>query len=150
MSQLKTRITESVKGAMKAGEKLRLGTLRMMTAAIKQVEVDERRELADADVLAILGKMIKQRREAQTQYRAADRNDLAEREQAEIEIISEFLPEPLSDDELDALVSAAIAESGATSVRDMGAVMALLRERVQGRADMGAVSARVKARLAGG
>lgn len=150
MSQLKTRITEAVKGAMKAGEKLRLGTLRMMTAAIKQVEVDERRELADADVLAILGKMIKQRREAQTQYRAADRNDLAEREQAEIEIISEFLPEPLSDDELDALVSAAIAESGATSVRDMGAVMALLRERVQGRADMGAVSARVKARLAGG
>lgn len=150
MSEIKRRVTDAVKNAMKAGDRTRLGTLRLMTAAIKQVEVDERRDLSDTDVLAILGKMVKQRRESIEQYRAAGRNELAEREQAEIDVISEFLPQPLDQAELEALVGEAISETGAQSVRDMGKVMALLRERVRGRADMGTVSALVKARLAGG
>jgi uncharacterized protein YqeY len=114
------------------------------------VEVDERRELSDADLLGILGKMVKQRRESIAQYEAAGRLELAEREQAEIAVISEFLPQPLAQSELEAMVDEAVAETGAQSVRDMGAVMALLRERVRGRADMSAVSGLVKARLAGG
>ena len=147
MSELKTRISDAVKAAMRAGEKTRLGTLRMMSAAIKQKEVDERRELSDADLLAILDKMVKQRRESLEQYEAAGRDELAAVEHAEIAIIAEFLPQPLSDSEIDALIEQAIADSGAESVRDMGKVMAQVKPQAQGRADMGAVSARVKARL---
>ncbi len=147
MSELKTRISDAVKAAMRAGEKTRLGTLRMMSAAIKQKEVDERRELSDADLLAILDKMVKQRRESLEQYEAAGRDELAAVEHAEIAIIAEFLPQPLSDSEIDALIDQAIADSGAESVRDMGKVMTQVKPQAQGRADMGAVSARVKARL---
>ena len=147
MSELKTRIGDAVKAAMRAGDKPRLGTLRMVSAAIKQKEVDERRTLDDADVLAILDKMVKQRRESLAQYEEAGRQELADAERAEIELIGEFLPQPLSDQEIDALVAEAIHESGAASIRDMGKAMALLKPRVQGRADMGAVSARVKQQL---
>jgi len=146
---LKDRITADMKTAMKAGDKDRLGVIRMALAAIKQREVDERRELTDADVLAAVEKMVKQRRESVAQYESGGRADLAAKENREIGVLSEYLPEPLSDDELAALIDAAIAETGAESLRDMGKVMAKIRDEAQGRADMGAVSARVKARLAG-
>lgn len=147
MSELKERINAAVKAAMRAGDKVRLGTLRMIMAGIKQREVDERRELSDADVLAVLSKMIKQRRESYTQYHDAGRQDLAQKEQAEMECIGEFMPQPLSDAEVDQLVDAAIVETQAQSVKDMGKVMGVLKPKVQGRADLGTVSARVKARL---
>lgn len=147
MSELKTRISDAVKSAMRAGEKTRLGTLRMISAAIKQKEVDERRDMSDADLLAILDKMLKQRRESLEQYEAAGRDELAAVERAEITIIGEFLPQPLSDAEIDALIDQAISDSGAESVRDMGKVMAQVKPQAQGRADMSAVSGRVKARL---
>ncbi|MCP1673198.1 uncharacterized protein YqeY [Natronocella acetinitrilica] len=144
---LKGRILEAVKQAMRAGEKQRLGTLRLLTAAIKQREVDERIELSDDDVVALLSKQVKQRQESIAQYEQASRSDLAEKEQAEIVIIQEFLPQPLSDDEINALIEEALQETGADSVRDMGKVMAVLRPKLQGRADMGAASGRVKQRL---
>jgi len=147
MSELKNRITEAVKAAMRAGDKSRLGTLRLVTAAIKQREVDERRELGDDEVIATLSKMIKQRRESVTQYEQANRADLAEQEKTEIAVIEEFLPQPLSDAEIEQLIDAAIAESNATSIKDMGKVMGILRPQVQGRADVAAVSARIKERL---
>ena len=146
---LKDRITADMKAAMKAGDKDRLGVIRMTLAAIKQREVDERKELTDADVLAVIEKMVKQRRESVTQYEAGGRSDLAAKETVEIGVLSDYLPEPLSDDELAALIDAAVAETGAESLRDMGKVMAKIKSEAQGRADMGAVSARVKARLAG-
>ncbi|MCC5865757.1 MAG: GatB/YqeY domain-containing protein [Wenzhouxiangella sp.] len=144
---LKQRIGEDVKQAMRAADKPRLTTLRMVTAAIKQREVDERIELADSDVLAIIEKMIKQRRESAEQYRAGQRPELADAEEAEIAMLKVYLPEPLADSELDQLIDGAVAESGATGMAGMGAVMGLLKERVQGRADMREVSARVRARL---
>ncbi|MEX0421600.1 GatB/YqeY domain-containing protein [Spiribacter pallidus] len=147
MSELKTAIADAVKTAMKAGEKDRLSTLRMVSAAIKQKEVDERRSLEDADVLAILDKMVKQRRESLEQYESAGRDDLASAERAEIALIGEFLPQPLTDAEIDALIDAAIDETGAESVRDMGKVMGIIKPKAQGRADMGAVSGRVKVKL---
>lgn len=147
MSDLKAAINDSVKAAMRAGEKTRLGTLRMITAAIKQKEVDDRRELTDADVLAILDKMVKQRKESETQYTQANREDLAQVERSEMVIIAEFLPQPLSEEEIAALVDEAIAKSGAASVKDMGKAMGILKPQVQGRADMSEVSARVKAKL---
>lgn len=147
MSELKARIGEAVKAAMRAGDKPRLATLRMVSAAIKQKEVDSRESLDDAAVLAVLDKMVKQRRESLAQYRDAGRDDLADREQAELDVIAEFLPRPLSEAELDALIDEAVSATGAASLRDMGKVMGELKPRVQGRADMGAVSARVKARL---
>ena len=147
MSELKTAIADAVKTAMKAGEKDRLSTLRMVSAAIKQKEVDERRSLEDADVLAILDKMVKQRRESLEQYESAGRDDLASAERAEIALIGEFLPQPLTDTEIDALIDAAIEETGAESVRDMGKVMGIIKPQAQGRADMGAVSGRVKEKL---
>lgn len=147
MSELKERINAAVKTAMRAADKARLGTLRMVMAAIKQREVDERRELSDADVLAVLSKMIKQRRESYAQYDSAGRQDLAQKEQAEIECISEFMPQPLSEAEIDQLIEGAISETQARSVKDMGKVMGVLKPKVQGRADLGVVSARVKARL---
>jgi hypothetical protein len=145
---LKSRIQDDVKQAMRARDKARLSVLRLITAAIKQKEVDERIELSDFEVLAVLDKMAKQRRESLEQYRQAGRDDLADQEQFELELLGEFMPEPLSEAELGRLIQAAIEETGASSMRDMGAVMAALREQVQGRADMKAVSDTVRARLA--
>ena len=144
---LKQRLNEDIKTAMRAGDKARLTTLRMASAAIKQREVDERIELDDSAVLAVVEKMIKQRRDAATQYEQGNRPELAAAEHAEIDILKDYLPEPLSDADLDALITAAMAESGATSVADMGKVMAKLKPAVQGRADMSQVSARVRALL---
>ena len=147
MPSLKERIQEETKAAMRAKDKARLATLRMINAAIKQREVDERTELNDEQVLAVLEKMLKQRRESVEQYRKAGREELAAKEEAEMAVIREFLPEPLSEAELDALIDAALAETGAQSLRDMGKVMGKLRPQVQGRADMAQVSAKIKARL---
>ena len=144
---LKGQITDDVKTAMKAGDKDRLKVLRLITAALKQVEVDERRELDDGDVLGILTKMVKQRRDSITQYTDGNRKDLADIEAAEIEIIGTYLPEQLSDDELDELVDEAIAATGAEGIRDMGKVMGSIKSKAQGKADMGIVGAKVKARL---
>jgi uncharacterized protein len=146
---LKDRINDDVKAAMRAGDRTRLGVLRMAMAAIKQREVDERIELDESQLLATLEKMIKQRRESVAQYTAGQRPDLADKESAEIELLSAYLPAPLGEAELDALIDAAIAETGAASVRDMGKVMALLKQRAAGRADMSLVSQRIKQRLAG-
>ena len=144
---LKDRIQQAVKDAMRGGDKRRLGTLRLVTAAIKQREVDERIELDDEQILQALDKMSKQRRESLEQYRKANREDLAEQEEYELGVLQEFLPEPLSATEIDQLIEAAVSETGATSIKDMGKVMGLLRPQLQGRADMGAVSTRIKARL---
>lgn len=147
MSELKTTIESAVKDAMRARDKARLATLRLVTAEFKRVEVDERIELDDARVLAILDKMLKQRTDSEAQYRAADRADLADQEAAEMVVIREFLPAALSEAEIDSAIDAAIAASGAESMRDMGKVMGILKPELQGRADMGAVSGRVKGRL---
>ncbi|RMG54624.1 MAG: GatB/YqeY domain-containing protein [Gammaproteobacteria bacterium] len=146
-SPLKERITEDMKAAMRAKDSARLGTIRLILSAIKQVEVDTRKDLSDEDILAILDKMAKQRRESIEQYDKAGRDDLAGKERAELEIIQSYLPEQLSEAEIDALIDAAISETGASGMKDMGKVMGLLKPKMQGRADMGAVSARVKARL---
>jgi uncharacterized protein YqeY len=147
MSALKTRITEAMKDAMRAQQKERLAAIRLALSAIKQVEVDERKEMSDSDVLAVLDKMVKQRRESIAQYEQANRADLVAQEQAEIAVLQDFLPAQLSEAEIDALVAAAITESGATSMRDMGKAMNLLRPQLAGRADMGAVSNLLKAKL---
>lgn len=144
---LKKQITEAMKEAMRAKAKERLGAIRLILSELKRIEVDERIELDDARVLAVLDKMVKQRRDSITQYENADRPELAEKEQAEIEVIQAFLPAPLSDAELADMVTAAIVESGAESMRDMGKVMAILKPQIQGRADVGAVSGLVKAKL---
>jgi uncharacterized protein YqeY len=146
-ANLKIRIQDDVKAAMRAGEKARLATLRLITAALKQVEVDSRKELGDTDVIAILDKMCKQRRESIEQFSKADRTDLIEKENAELSVISEYLPQPLSEDEITALINDAIAESGANSMKDMGKVMGIIKHKAQGRADMGKLSAQIKARL---
>lgn len=145
---LKGQILDDVKSAMKAGDKDRLKVLRLITAAIKQVEVDERIELDDdAAVLGILNKMVKQRRDSITQFEQGNRQDLADIEKTEIEIIGTYLPEQLSDEELDKLVDDAIAATGAEGIRDMGKVMGNVKASAEGRADMSAVGAKVKARL---
>jgi uncharacterized protein YqeY len=144
---LRERITEDMKSAMRAGEKARLGTIRLALAAIKQREVDERITLDDGQVLAVLEKMIKQRREAITQFESGGRADLVAKETAEITVLQGYLPAQLSEAEIDALIAEAIAATGAASTKDMGKVMAVVKPRAQGRADMGAVSARVKQRL---
>ena len=144
---LKSRIQDDVKNAMRAHERERLAVLRLVTAAIKQKEVDERIELSDAQVLAVLDKMVKQRRESLEQYRDAGRDDLADQEAFELDLIQTYLPEPLGEAELDGLIRATITELGASSIRDMGPVMNALRGQVQGRADMKAVSQAVKAQL---
>jgi uncharacterized protein YqeY len=149
MSDLRGRIAEATKDAMKARDKSRVAALRLVGAEIKRIEVDERRELADTDVVAVLNRMLKQRNDSESQFRAAGRVDLADQEAYEIALIKEFMPTALGEAELDALIRGAIAASGAASMRDMGKVMAALRESVQGRADMAAVSTRVKALLAG-
>jgi uncharacterized protein YqeY len=144
---LKTQILEDVKSTMRARDQKRLTALRLITAAIKQVEVDKRIEMDDQAVIAVLGKMVKQRRESLEQYQSAGRDDLAQQEEFEIELITAYLPEALSDDEVAVLIKQAIAETGASSIRDMGAVMNKLRGELQGRADMKAVSSAVKAQL---
>jgi uncharacterized protein YqeY len=149
MSELKQRISEDMKAAMKGGDKQRLGVIRLVLAAIKQREVDERITLDDAQVLGVLEKMLKQRRDSVAQYEAALREDLAQQERYEIGVIEAYLPAQLGDAELEALVRQCIADAGASSPREMGKVMALLKERAAGRADMAALSQRVKARLAG-
>jgi uncharacterized protein len=144
---LKDRITEDMKNAMRAGDKDRLGTIRLILAAIKQREVDERITLDDGQVLAVLEKMIKQRREAITQFQSGGRADLVAKETAEIGVLQGYLPAQLSEAELEALINESIAATAATSIKDMGKVMAAVKPKAQGRADMGAVSARIKQKL---
>jgi uncharacterized protein len=144
---LKERITDDMKAAMRAGEKERLGVIRMITSAIKQREVDERITLDDAQVLSVLEKMIKQRKESLVLFQAGNRQDLVEKEAAEITLLQGYLPSQLSDAELDSLITEAIASTGAASIKDMGKVMAIIKSKAQGRADMAAVGARIKARL---
>ena len=146
---LKLRITDDMKAAMRAKETARLGTIRLLLAAVKQKEVDERTELDDAAVSSIVEKLIKQRKDSISQFQAAGRADLVAAEEAELVVLQTYLPEQLSASEVEAAVDAAIAESGASSARDMGKVMGLLKPRLAGRADMGQVSALIKARLAG-
>jgi uncharacterized protein len=146
---LKARVTDDMKTAMRARETARLGTIRLLLAAIKQKEVDERIELDDAAVSSIVEKLIKQRKDSISQFQAAGRDDLVAVEQAELVVLQAYLPEQLSAAEVEAAVAAAIAESGASSAKDMGKVMGLLKPRLAGRADMGQVSALIKARLAG-
>jgi len=145
MSVLKERIRDDMKASMKSGDKARLGVIRMILAAIKQIEVDERIELDDARVLVVLDKMLKQRRESIKLFREANRVDLAEIEESEVLVIQDFLPQALTEAEIDVMVAKAITEVGATSIKDMGAVMALLKPQMQGRADMAVVSSRIKA-----
>lgn len=144
---LKERIQSDMKSAMKAGDKERLRVIRMLLAAIKQIEVEERRELDDAAVIAVLTRMVKQRRDSIAQFTEGGRKDLAAREETEIGVLEDYLPEPLTNEELDTIIEAAIAETGAAGIRDMGKVMGRVKDRVHGRADMGAVSSRVKGRL---
>ncbi|KZX76683.1 glutamyl-tRNA amidotransferase [Oleiphilus sp. HI0009] len=149
MSQngLKASISSAMKDAMRAKEKERLATIRLILAEFKRIEVDERIELDDARCLAVLDKMLKQRKDSFTQYTDAGRDDLADVEAKEIEVIQTFLPKALSEDEINSLLEDAVSESGAESVRDMGKVMAILKPQLQGRADVGAVSGLVKKRL---
>jgi uncharacterized protein YqeY len=148
MSTLKARLTEDMKTAMKSGEKDRLGVIRLINAAIKQREVDERIQLDDAQVLAAIEKMLKQRKDSIAQYEAAGRNDLADVEKYEVSVIRAYLPAQLDEAEIAAIVAAAIKESGATSARDMGKVIALVKPQVAGRADMGKLSETIKQKLA--
>ena len=144
---LKQRLTEDMKSSMRSGDKPRLGVIRLVLSAIKQREVDERIELTDTDVLGVLEKMLKQRRDSASQYEAAGRQDLMDQEKYEIGVVAEYLPQPLSDAEVDQILDDCIAESGAVEARDMGKVMALLKPRVAGRADMQSLAAKVKAKL---
>ena len=144
---LKARIQEDMKSAMRALEKEKLANIRMIMAAIKQREVDERIELDDAQVLSVIDKMVKQRRESITQFQAGGRADLVAKEEAELALLNAYLPAQLGDAELDTLISTTIAATGATSIKDMGKVMAAIKAKAAGRADMSAVGARIKARL---
>jgi uncharacterized protein len=148
MTDLKTRIAEDVKGAMRAGEKDRLSVLRMLSAELKQREVVESTELTDAVVMAAVEKMVKQRRDAEKQYREGQRPELADKEAAEIAVLQSYLPQPLSAAELSDLIEEAVAATGASGGRDMGKVIAWLKPKVAGRADMGALSGQIKQRLA--
>ena len=146
---LKSQVIEDMKTAMRAKDSARLSTIRLLLAAIKQREIDERIELVDADVLAIIDKMIKQRRDSITQFEAGRREDLAAIERAEVTVLTAYMPARLPDAEIDALIAEAIASTGASGIAGMGKVMAALKPKLGGRADMGVVSARVKAKLAG-
>ena len=149
MAELKARITEDMKSALRARETARLSAVRLLLAAIKQREVDERRELSDADVVAVIDKMLKQRRDSISQFDAAGRTDLADAERFEVTILQDYMPQGLSQEEIAAAVAAAVTESGATGPQDMGKIMAILKPKLAGRADMAAVSQLVKAQLAG-
>jgi len=144
---LKERVQEDMKAAMRGGERERLATVRLILAAIKQREVDERISLDDTQVLAVLEKMVKQRRESIASFQAGGRSDLVAKEQAELDLLQTYLPEPLDEAAIDALIGTAIAEAGATSVKDMGKVMAIIKTRAAGRVDMGALGARLRSRL---
>ena len=144
---LKDRLTEDMKSAMRAADKERLGTVRLALAAIKQREVDERVSLDDAQVLGVIEKMIKQRREAIAQFHSGGRADLVAKESAEIAVLQQYLPAQMGDAEIDALIAEAIRSTGAASVKDMGKVMAVVKPKAQGRTDMGALSARIKQKL---
>ena len=146
---LKERITDDMKAAMRSGEKESLGVIRMITSAIKQREVDERITLDDTQVLSVLEKMIKQRKESVAQFQAGNRPDLVEKETGEITLLQTYLPSQLSDAELDALIGEAITATGAASIKDMGKVMGIIKGKAQGRADMAAVGAKIKAKLGG-
>ena len=146
---LKDRITEDMKNAMRAKDSERLGTIRMITSAIKQREVDERITLDDTQVLSVVEKMIKTRRESIAQFQTGGREDLVAKEQKEIDLLQAYMPAQLSEAELDALIAESIAESGATSIKEMGKAMALLKQKAQGRTDMASASARLKAKLGG-
>lgn len=145
---LKDQLSEQQKNAMRARDKARLGTLRMLMAEIKQKEIDSRVTLDDDGIIAVITKMVKQRKDAANQFEQAGRQELADAERQEIVVLQEFLPQPLTEDELDALLTQAIADTGATGMQDMGKVMAVLKPQIQGRADMGKVSAIIKAKLA--
>ena len=147
MSDLKKQIQDAAISAMKSGEKQRLAVIRLMTSAIKQIEVDERIELDDARIIVILDKMLKQRRESISQFKIASRDDLIKQENLEIDIIQEFLPQALSEEEVDDIVNQAISQTGASTIKDMGKVMGLVRPQIIGRADMGEVSGRIKSLL---
>ncbi len=147
MSELKARLTEQMKACMKAGDKKRLGVIRSMLAAIKQVEVDSQKALDDDEVIAVLDKQVKQRRDSIQQYREAGREELAEQEQYELEVIQTFLPQPLSEVEIAQMIEAAIQETGAAGMQDMGKVMGVLKPKMQGRADMSIVSKQVREKL---
>ncbi|MCK4833884.1 MAG: GatB/YqeY domain-containing protein [Gammaproteobacteria bacterium] len=147
MSDLQKQIQDAVISTMKSGDKERLKIIRLMTSAMKQIEVDERIELDDARIIAILDKMVKQRRESISQFKTAGRDDLVKQESFEIDIIQEFLPQALSEEEVDAIVKAAIEQTGASSIKDMGKVMGLVKPQIIGRADMGEVSGRIKSTL---
>jgi len=147
MSETRQRVLDDIKTAMKAGDKSRLATLRLMSAALKQKEIDERTDLDEATTIAIIDKLLKQRRESITQYEKAGRDDLVAQEVSEADIIKTYLPASLNDDEISAIIDAAVAESGATSIKDMGKVMALVKPKLQGRADMSSVSKSIKDRL---
>jgi uncharacterized protein YqeY len=149
LATLKERITDDMKSAMRAGEKERLGAIRMITAAIKQREVDERITLDDAQVLSVLEKMIKQRKESIEQFKAGNRQDLADKESSEITLLQGYMPTQLSGAEIDALIAEAVAAVGATSIKDMGKVMGIIKGKAAGRADMAAVGAKIKAKLGG-
>jgi uncharacterized protein YqeY len=149
LSDLKERITGDMKAAMRSGDKERLGVIRMVTAAIKQREVDERIILDDSQVLSVLEKMIKQRKESVAQFQAGNRPDLVDKETAEIDLLQGYMPSQLSDAEIDALISETIAATGAASIKDMGKVMGIIKGKAQGRADMGSVGAKIKAKLGG-
>jgi uncharacterized protein len=146
---LKERITEDMKAAMRSGEKERLGVIRLITSAIKQREVDERIVLDDTQVLAVLEKMIKQRKESVVQFQAGNRQDLVDKENAEIALVQGYMPAQLSGPELDALINEAVTTTGASSIKDMGKVMAIIKAKAQGRADMASVGAKIKAKLGG-
>ncbi len=146
---LKGRITDDMKAAMRSGEKERRGVIRMITSAIKQREVDERITLDDTQVLSVLDKMIKQRKESLVQFKAGNRQDLVDKEAAEIVLLQGYLPSQLSDAEIDALIGEAIGAAGAASIKDMGKVMGIMKAKAQGRADMAAVGAKIKAKLGG-
>ena len=147
MSDLKKQIQDAVISAMKSGEKERLKIVRLITSSMKQVEVDDRIELDDAHIIAILDKMVKQRRESISQFKTAGRDDLVKQENFEIDIIQEFLPQALSEEEVDAIVNQAIETTGASSIKDMGKVMGLVKPQIIGRADMGEISGRIKSLL---
>lgn len=147
MSETRQRVLNDIKTAMKSGDKPRLATLRLMSAAIKQKEVDERIELDEPAVIALFDKLLKQRRESIAQYSKAGRDDLVAQEQSEVELITTYLPAALSDDEINEIIDTAINETGASTVKDMGSVMGLIKPRLQGRADMSSVSQVIRARL---
>ena len=146
---LRDQINDDVKSAMRAGDAHKRDALRLLTAALKQKEVDDRKDLADADVVAVIDKMIKQRRDAVAQFQKGGRADLADKEEFEIAVLQAYMPQALSDSEVDSAIDAAVAETGAKAPQDMGKVMGVLKATLAGRADMGKVSARVKTRLTG-